>query len=163
MNYPTQEVLKELLSYDLATGIFKWKKPLSPAVSVGDAAGSMNAKGYLNIKVQGRLYKAHRIAWLYVHGVIPKFQIDHINGDKSDNRISNLRLATNSENVQNVHEFRSNATGFPGVTYYHRERKYVARVTCNGKTRSLGYYETPELAHAEYIREKRKVHSFFNL
>jgi hypothetical protein len=100
----------------------------------------------------------HRAAWLYVHGKWPNGQIDHINGDRSDNRISNLRDVSHSVNQQNVHRpRRDNASGFLGVT--RQKNLWTSQVTVSGKTLHLGLFKTPEEAASAYLEAKRKHHT----
>ena len=151
--------LKQLLHYDEDTGLFHWIKTNTNCVFVGTVAGSNGGKGYLQIQINGKCYKAHRLAWLYVYGEMPSSQIDHVNGIRNDNRINNLRLATSFQNIQNQKKAQKhNKTGFLGVT--KKNGKYVARIGINNQRKWLGYYDTPELAHAVYLDEKRKLHEF---
>lgn len=117
-NHPelTAERLRELLSYDPETGIFR-RVATRRQVKSGDIAGSDDGKGYWRIRVNGEKHRAHRLAWLYVNGAWPIDQLDHINGDKLDNRICNLREATNSENQQNRSLPKSNTSGRLGVHF----------------------------------------------
>lgn len=96
-----QKRLKEVLDYDPATGVFTWRVELNARGKVGDPAGC-NSWGYRVIRIDGRLYGAHRLVWLYVHGRWPDAMIDHVNGDRSDNRIENLREANSVQNAHNA-------------------------------------------------------------
>ncbi len=144
----TAEYLRSVLHYDQETGIFTWKVRTSASVKAGDVAGCPGVNGYLRIRVQSRQYKAHRLAWLYVYGVWPKDQIDHINRNRSDNRISNLREATNKQNQQNTGKQSNNTSGHPGVSWYKQSSKWVARIRHNQKLIHLGYFENLEDAIA---------------
>jgi len=97
----TQAELHQYLNYDPQTGIFTWKVKLSDKINIGQKTGCKNNRGYLLIKINKKLYRAHRLAWLYVYGYFPKFTIDHINRIKTDNRIENLRDVTIQENLKN--------------------------------------------------------------
>ncbi|HAS0888998.1 TPA: HNH endonuclease, partial [Enterobacter cloacae subsp. cloacae] len=97
----TQNRLKEVLRYDPLTGVFYWLNPTAYCMHPGDVAGFVDYTGYAYIKVDRVKYSAHRLAWLYVHGSMPEEQIDHVNNNRSDNRISNLRLASRSQNMMN--------------------------------------------------------------
>lgn len=153
----TAERLRELLSYDQETGVFTWRVQTNNRVKVGMVAGSLNGQGYVQLRVDGIRYAAHRLAWLYVHGEWPKHQIDHINGSKADNRIANLRDGTQSLNQQNRRTALStNKTGFLGVASF--KGKFRALIYVKGKHVELGSFETPERAHAVYIEAKRKYH-----
>lgn len=157
----TAALLGELFSYDASTGIFTRKVSTTNRVKVGDVAGSPNKKGYINIMVLGRLHPAHRLAWLYAYGVWPRGQIDHINGVKSDNRLANLREATNAENRQNLMRAPSQSqTGLLGVGRHTPTGKWRARICVNGTTRYLGNYSTQEEAYAAYLAAKRELHEF---
>jgi hypothetical protein len=116
--------------------------------------------GYIRIGINNKLYVAHRLAWLYVHGEFPESEIDHINGDRADNRILNLRKATPAENSQNRARYCSNSSGFMGVYFNKRHKKYCARINHLGKKKHLGLYDTAELAFEAYKEAKRVYHSF---
>lgn len=114
--------------------------------------------GYIQIHVCGRLYYAHRLAWLNVHGAWPENMIDHIDGVKSNNRIANLRDVTSQTNCQNQHRAHSrNKTGLLGVQA--RGERFFARILVDGHHTHLGTYDTPEEAHKAYVAEKRKHHA----
>lgn len=144
----TAEYLRSILNYDQETGIFTRKVSTAHNVKVGDVAGCSNGRGYLQITVQSRAYKAHRLAWLYIHGVWPTDQLDHINRDRSDNRISNLRDVTNKQNLQNAGKYSHNTSGHTGVHWYKPYSKWVAQITHNQKKIHLGYFENLEEALA---------------
>ncbi len=151
----TQTRLKELLAYCEKTGEFAWNADRN-RVSKGDKAGYLNCKNYLEIRICGGLYRSHRLAWLYVYGDWPAHQVDHINGNKSDNRIANLREATNAQNHQNLNG-KNGALG----TNWHKERcKWRATIMVNGKSKYLGLFETQLEAHRAYCEEKSKLHTF---
>ena len=145
-NELTAEYLRSILHYDPATGIFTRKVRTSNSVKVGDVAGCPEGGGYLQIKLQSRKYKAHRLAWLYVYGSWPKDQLDHINRNRSDNRISNLREATNKQNNQNRSKSSNNTSGHPGVSWHKRDSKWQATIKHNQKQTHLGYFSTLEEA-----------------
>ena len=143
---PTAEYLRSILHYDPATGIFTWKVSTSNRVKVGDVAGCPEGHGYLQIRVQGRLHKAHRLAWLYVYGTWPKDQIDHINRNRSDNRIANLRDVTQKQNMQNASKYSHNTSGHPGVHWRSDRAKWWALIASDGQKHYLGCYNTIEEA-----------------
>jgi hypothetical protein len=120
----------------------------SNSVKVGDVAGSLDGEGYLLIMVQSRLYRAHRLAWLYVYGTWPEGQLDHINRNRSDNRISNLREVTNKQNHQNRSKPSNNTSGHPGVSWHKRDSKWLSSIRHNYKKTHLGYFTNIEDAIA---------------
>lgn len=156
----TAERLKELLVYSEETGSFLWRGAHSRRVKAGDIAGSVSPKGYIVIGVDKKTYRAHRLAWLYVHGRWPLNDIDHINCIKADNRIVNLREITNAENQQNIKSaISSNKTsGFLGVSRSANRKKWRATIAINGQDIHLGYFDTPEKASDAYVSAKRKLH-----
>lgn len=149
----TQARLKELLSYDLLTGVLVWRAvtPVRRGVRVGSEAGVLNGLGYRVVTVDKKQYHAHRLAWLYVHGSFPSQYIDHIDGDPSNNAIGNLREASNRENQQN--QVKHRAGKLPGVSFTSRKlkRPWQARIQVDGQSRSLGMFATAEQAHAAYV------------
>ena len=139
-NMITQKQLKELVKYEPETGIFtriKWNGGKSlPGQVVGT-----KTEGYIKFSVGNKMQYAHRMAWLYVYGEMPKYRIDHINGDKSDNRIMNLRIATHGENLQNVRIRKNNTSGKIGVYWHKTRQKWHVRITINKRVISLGMYD----------------------
>ena len=154
----TAQRLKEVLHYDADTGLFTRLR--ANGRWLHKRVGSIKL-GYLAIYVKQKSYKAHRLAWLYVHGEWPNDQIDHINGDMADNRISNLRAATHSQNRQNIHKVRSNSkSGLIGAMWDSYNNKWRSKIRFEGKCKHLGYFENAEQAHAVYIEAKRTLHPF---
>lgn len=155
----TQEYLKSILNYDKDTGLFMWLVKKAQRTKVGDIAGSAH-RGYVCIIINGQWHLAHRLAWLYMYGKFPENFIDHKNGVRNDNRIANLRDVTRGGNNQNSRKARSdNASGFLGVSYHKRTKKYQAEIQVNCIQKYIGLYETPELAHDAYLTAKRLYHS----
>jgi hypothetical protein len=153
----TESDLRKRFHYDELNGIFTYKVKPCQRMHVGDEAG-YTQHGYRNIVISGKTYKAHRLAWLYVYGVWPEQCIDHINGDRGDNRISNLRCATISENSQNQRKAKkSNKTGFLGVS--PRGRRFKAQISVSGNLKVIGIFDTPEEAHFAYVQRKREIHA----
>jgi len=140
-----QETLKQHLSYDPSTGFFTRLVAKSNAVKVGDIAGSKDKNGYITLMVKGKLYKGHRLAWLYTHGNWPIYEIDHINGKKDDNRLCNLRDVEKWVNQHNRGANKTNTSGFKGVC--RKGKKWSAVISINKKTHWLGVFETAELAN----------------
>lgn len=155
-----QQELKRLLHYDPVTGIFTWRVSRS-RVHVGQVAGCKNSKGYIYIRLNGKKYGAHRLAWLYVHGCWPADQLDHRNTDKSNNAIKNLREATYAENNWNQGLCSTNTSGFKGVSYHKSCKKWRAQIRNGSGPIYLGLFETPELAAAAYARAAEELHGEF--
>lgn len=154
----TAKELRDILAYDANTGIFTWTIRPSRAVKIGDIAGCPDEKGYLTIGIKRRVYKAHRLAWLYMTDKWPIGLIDHINGIKSDNKFDNLRVVDESGDSQNVRKpNKRNKSGFMGVIFF--QNKWRANITHQGKTHWLGDFKTPEEAHQTYLAAKRKLHA----
>lgn len=155
----TQERLKEVLDYDPESGEFRWKANRKNAIPVGGVAGSTHRTGYRQIKIDGILHKSHRLAWLYMYGEMPTLSLDHIDGNKSNNRIANLRQATKSQNGYNQGRQRNNTTGYKGVT--KSGNCWLAQIRNNGVPMRLGRFPSPELAYAAYCDAANKFHGEF--
>lgn len=159
----TQERLKELLDYDPATGVFTWRVARC-RVKAGDRAGYLRSDGYWMIVVDGcSPVGAHRLAWLWVHGFLPK-EIDHRNLDRADNRIAEIRVATHSQNHANTPISIRNKCGFKGVHFSadgKRAKRWRAMIRVNGKLSSLGRFSTAEEAHACYVAAAEKAFGEF--
>lgn len=154
----TQDQVKAYFSYDNGTGRLTWKIDRGARKTKGKIAGWTNNNGYAHIQIDEKTYSAHHIVWLYHNAELPKFCIDHINGIRTDNRIENLRRATNGENQQNQRKPQSNnKSGFLGVVKFGK--KWKAQIGDGGKRIHIGVYETPELAHKAYLEKKRELHS----
>ena len=135
-----QSELKEILDYNPKTGIFTRLININGGTRVGDIAGHLNPRGYIQISVKGKSYRAHRLAWLYVYGVWPKDQVDHINHNFSDNRIDNLREVNTQENGKNRSLNKNNLSGIHGVLWMERDGKWWSRIVVSGKTLHLGSF-----------------------
>ena len=151
----TQYRLKQLLNYDPVTGVFIWNVRRSTTATKGSVAGRIESKGYLQIGIDGIRYAAHRLAWLWVHGSMPKDVIDHINGKRLDNRIVNLRSVSFSENLHNFRKVHPHSkSGLLGVSYNNKTamqgKPWIARIQRFGKRVYLGAFTTPEEAHTTY-------------
>lgn len=142
----TQEELKQLLSYNPEDGQFTRLKTTASNAVKGSVAGHVDSRGYVKIRINGREHSAHRLAWLYVYGWFPAGQIDHVNRNKSDNRITNLREVTISENAQNIGLKRSNKSGYTGVRWNIKRAKWVAHIKVDGQFRHLGCFNTLDAA-----------------
>lgn len=156
----TQQELMDWLQYNPDTGVFIRKKYRSHLAKVGDVAGWKDSKGYIRIEINHKPYAAHRLAWLYVHGVFPDKQIDHINGNQSDNRISNLRLATNSENQQNVKAKSNNKSGVVGVHWHSPSQRWRAAIKVNGKNMVIGKFTSLQEAAKARKKAEKELHPF---
>lgn len=144
----TAEYLRSVLHYDPVSGIFTRKVRTSTRVKVGAVAGCSNGDGYLRIGLHNRLFLAHRLVWLYVYGEWPSLDIDHINRNKADNRISNLREVTHKQNLQNTGKYSHNTSGHSGVSWYKRDSKWQVKIKHNQKDIYLGYFTDIEEAIA---------------
>lgn len=154
----TADKLRKLLAYDPETGTFTWR--VSGVGRKRLTAGCTDAAGYRCIRIDDRLYRAHRLAWMYVYGVWPSL-IDHVNGTRADNRLANLRLATPSQNAQNKHGLQpSNTSGYQGVSWFPSRAKWVAKITVNRKQHHLGYYDDIVDAHQAYLDARLRLHPF---
>lgn len=157
----TPERLKQLIDYDPQTGTFTWKVNRRKKAMAGTIGGTHTYAGYRQIRLDGVLYRAHRLAWFYFHGEWPTSQMDHINGRRDDNRIANLRLATHSQNCANRGRQRHNKSGFKGVTWDSQAKKWRSVISARGKSFALGLHSTPEAAHAAYVDAAQKYHGEF--
>lgn len=136
--------LYQLLDYDPQTGFFTWKVDRTPSVLAGMRAGTLQANGYIHIKIDEKVYKGHRLAWFYVHGRWPEPFLDHKNQVKSDNWLSNLREATRAQNNMNRRVQANSRSGVAGVGWNRASKKWCARVTVNGDRRNIGFFERLE-------------------
>jgi len=154
----TQARLKELLHYDPETGIFTRLVRCSQ-MPAGSIAGSSDGRGYLQIKIDRRIYLNHRLAFLYMRGEFPPAHTDHKNGVVDDNRWANLRHATRSENLHNQGgPRRDNTSGFLGVCWDKHKQKWLAQIRLNNRTRHIGRFDDPAVAHAAYLKAKDELH-----
>ncbi|WP_192798552.1 HNH endonuclease [Brucella anthropi] len=173
---PSPEVLRQLLNYDPETGKLFWKerglewfsddakwtssevcKRWNSRHAGREAFTSLKPNGYFHGALLNRNMSAHRVAWAVFYGAYPMADIDHINGIRSDNRISNLRAASRSENLRNSFIRSDNTSGFKGVSYHQGTSKWMAYIKTDRKRIYLGLYETAEQAHLAYC-EAAKVH-----
>ena len=157
----TQEFLKSVLHYDQDTGIFTWAVNKAKRCKIGDVAGYTDNNGYIRIEINNKAYRAHRLAWLYTYGEMPKLHIDHINSSRSDNRVSNLREATYLENSQNYKTPKTNTSGVKNVSWYKQLNKWVVSLGVNGKKKTIGYFDDIEFAELVAIEARNKYHMEF--
>lgn len=157
----TQDYLKSKLNYNAETGIFTWKVNANRRLAkTGDVAGGLNNLGYHRITLQSKTYLSHRLAWLYVYGYMPKV-IDHINGNPSDNRICNLRIATFAENSFNAKLSSKNKTGLKGICWNKFAKKWMAYIRTNNENNHLGYFDDFFNACCAIFSERNKAHGDF--
>ncbi|VTP12681.1 AP2 domain protein [Phytobacter ursingii] len=147
------EYLKEALEYTPESGLLRWKERpknhfttenswrATNAAYAGKLAGSRDYDGYFRIGIAGRLYRAHRVAWALHYGKWPEHEIDHISGDRADNRIKNLRSVTSDINSKNVRIYSTNKTGASGVGWYKSRNKWRAKINVSGKVKHIGYFD----------------------
>lgn len=154
----TQELLKSSLSYCPESGLFVWKIKYGRA-HPGKIAGSVRKDGYVSIKIDGKQYKAHRLAWLYVNGVWPRARIDHRDNCQSNNRWDNIRLATHSENMFNRKLNKNNAAGYKGVVL--KKGRYIAYINKHGARHWLGGFDTAAAAAEARAEKARELHGEF--
>lgn len=158
----SQEKLRELLDYDSCTGIFTWRLNLGARAVFGGIPGTVDRGGYLKITVNRQAFMAHRLAWIYVYGGdISTSEIDHINGDRLDNRIENLRLANRNENSWNQKIKASNTSGVKGVSWDKPAKKWRAQCMLNGVKYFLGRFNSISDAEMAVISFREKFHGEF--
>lgn len=160
------DALKVEISYDPETGEFRWLKPASGRRLSG-RAGTMQ-DGYRRVMVNGQAYQCHVLAFAFMMNRWPENEIDHVNGDKADNRWSNLREATRQENAENVHRpRRHNKLGLLGVCLGPKlvdgSQRYIAQIQLNGRRIYIGQFASAEEAHEAYLSKKRELHRFNTL
>ncbi len=154
----TAQRLREVLSYNQETGVFTRNIATSNRVRKGVAAGRNNGNGYLRTSIDGYSYYAHRLAWFYKHGEWPKNHIDHIDGNRRNNAITNLRCVTHAQNHQNLGVRSTNKSGMTGVSWHAKAMKWNANIWKNGKRIYLGLFESVEDAASAYKRAKLNLH-----
>lgn len=149
----TRNELKKILNYNRKTGIFKWNIKASKNIKVNDIAGTLTKDGYIHIKINRKIYKAHRLVWLYIYGEMPNEKIDHKNHIKNDNRFRNLRLVTHSENMKNLSKRKDNKSGYTGVYYRNKNKKWCASIRVDKKQLHIGYFDN----RADAIKARKKA------
>jgi hypothetical protein len=170
---PDFKFFSEALSYDPHTGLLLWKaRPDYHFASAagqrrwndllaGRPAGSLGSRGYVSVRIGAHRYAAHRIAWLLTHGHWPAEFLDHINLNKADNRLSNLRECSHSQNMANCSMRSNNSLGFKGVTFDPRNQKYSAKIQHKGRWYHLGAFDAPAAAHAAYTAKSLQLNVNF--
>ena len=158
----TQARLKEVPHYDPDTGVFTHRVTrVGRGTQAGQVAGCVDERGYVKIGLFYKRYWAHRLAWFYMTGAWPQYEIDHINGDKSDMRWCNLRAATLSQNRVNVGRLANNTSGYKGVHWSKAAQKWQARIEWQGVSYYLGIYVKIEDAHMAYALAAERLHKEF--
>lgn len=156
------EDVRKVLRYSSETGEFTWLIRPTYSMRSGDHAGAVDSRnGYSRIRINGKLYLAHRLAWLYVNGEWPTDEIDHIDLNRGNNRISNLREATKSENMRNKRAHRNSKSGVKGVHWHKQHRKYAATIHRDGKSKHIGLFASLKDAAAAYETAAIKEHGEF--
>lgn len=151
------DTLRQKLRYEPETGLFTWRAAPSNVVKAGSIAGGLMNRGYIFIKIDDVAYLAHRLAWLYVTGKWPENDVDHKDGNRTNNRFHNLRDVTRALNVQNLRGPRKdNKSGFLGVS--KDGSGWKAQIQVNKQKKYIGLFPSPELAHAAYLKVKRELH-----
>lgn len=154
----TQARVRELFDYR-DDGQLIWKIR-SGRAATGHVAGTMDVHGYKTVRFSGKTYKVHRLVFLWHHGFLPE-EVDHVNMNRSDNRVENLRSASTSQNQANRRARSVNASGLKGVTWKPRHQKWEARIGVNGRLIYIGLFDSPEKAHAAYVEAARRHHGEF--
>lgn len=158
----SQSYLQSILNYDPETGYFVHRiNTRNGKGKVGCRAGFAHKQGYWHLKIDGRTFKAHRLAFLWMTGLVPA-EVDHIDNNKSNNRWANLRSATRSENRANTPRSRSNTSGLKGVSWFKTVNKWRAQIKTRGRSIDLGLYECPAAAHFAYIVASKEVFGSFS-
>ena len=153
----TQKQLKELLSYDADSGDFVWLVQRGRK-KAGEPAGVKDHYGYVVIRINTKLYKAHRLAWLYVYGVWPDNGLDHINRNPADNRVVNLRDVSHSANLHNAQVRRGSRSGVAGVRWRVERNRWVASIKVGYRHHNLGSFRTlDEAVEARRDAEQRML------
>lgn len=153
--------VRQLFDYDPKNGALTWAVDRSRLAKKGTVAGSVYSNGYRVVGVDQTYYLVHRLVWVHHYGEPPKLNVDHINGDRLDNRIANLRDVSKSKNAQNQRKCHGDkkSCDLIGATWDKSNKNWKAQLVLNRKTVYIGRFKTPEDAHAAYLEAKRKLHS----
>jgi hypothetical protein len=156
----TAELARELLNYDPTTGVITWASTRRGGAREGDQAGFINKHGYREVFLCGNYAKAHRLVWLIQFGQWPPHGVDHINGNKTDNRLANLRLADPGENLQNRTVQRNNSSGHTGVSWDEGKGLWRAAIYVGKRKKFIGRFKSKEMAAEAYRQAKADLHTF---
>jgi hypothetical protein len=173
----TAELVRQLLDYDPETGLLTWRARSARmfkngkyppdhvaatwnAKYAGTVAGRVSSLGYIGIGIFYRRYPAHHLAWLHVYGAWPIDKLDHVNGDPKDNRIANLREASQAQNCQNTRPRKGATSKYPGVNWDKNLLKWKSRIGLGKKSYYLGVFNSEEEAYAAYLEAKAQMHTF---
>jgi hypothetical protein len=152
----TQEYIQSVFTYK--DGQLYWSGNRKGAKKDNPISSKVGG-GYIGCRLDGKHYLLHRLVYLYIHGYMPVDNIDHINGNKTDNKIENLRVVSKSGNQQNMRKaFTTNKSGLIGAFYSKKHKTWFSRICVNGKRKWLGFFKTSEEAHQSYVTAKRKLH-----
>ncbi len=151
----TPKNIKDIFDYDHETGLLRWKINRGRNIKLGSVTGSVNSEGYLQSTFCGKKYKTHRLIFTWVNGRWPKAEIDHANGIRTDNRISNLREVSRSENRKNLRLIKTNTSGYIGVSWNKDCHKWRATIQADNKKIHLGYFI--HLSNAIQVRKTASV------
>lgn len=155
----TVDRLRELTHYDPETGAFTWRKSKGAAMAGSPVGGKHRVKGYGEACIDGMYFQTHRLVWFYANGRWPIGQIDHINGQRDDNRLHNLRDVSQSENQQNRTHSNRGKKYSDLIGAYWSTNGWFSTILIAGKQVYLGRFETDQQAHEAYIRAKRTHHN----
>lgn len=158
----TQKELKSILNYNPDTGIFTWAIKPNRSIKIGDIAGSLEGRGYHRIMLNRKAYKTHRLAWLYVYGEFPLNEIDHIDQNKTNNKINNLRECSRGNNNCNILNRKNNKSGYKGVSWNKAKGKWISQIQSNKQKIFLGSFDCQKKAHIAYCEAANKYHGEFS-
>ena len=151
------DIIRATLEYNQSDGCLRWIARPTSSVKIGDIAGCSQEQKAILIRINKRLYKAHRVCWLLHYGSWPTFYIDHINGIPSDNRLENLRPCTHAENMKNRRKAKNNSSGYVGVVWHDIAKKWAARI----RDKHIGLYDRKEDASEAYKSEAKRLYGEF--
>lgn len=153
----TPEQIRDIFTLDATAGTLSWRVKTADKTVIGRVAGTTNGMGYVQIRVFGRIYLAHRLVWAHIHGSWPSGGIDHRNRVRNDNRPDNLRPATQSENMQNSTKSAKNKSGTKGVDWHVKSGKWRASISKGKVSTYLGVFGSKEDAIAARLRAEMEL------